>query len=214
MPFSSRNSAAMPVKPRFPSALLVTLGALLLAVFLSWQGIASYNQLQASDEWVTASWSQVVNQYRRRADLIPNAVALARAYAKHESAIFTELTNARQRANTIAVPDSHDSQALRQFNLAQAGLTAQLGRLLALVEKYPELKADTVFQDLMVQLEGTENRIAYARQRYIDNVTRYNTRIRQFPGRLIVQACGLQARPNFTDADEAGIAAAPRLEAK
>ncbi|WP_417070032.1 LemA family protein [Niveibacterium terrae] len=198
-----------------PGVLLAGLGLLLLAIILlCWQGITSYNQLQAGDEWVTASWSQVLNQYRRRADLIPNAIALTRSYAKHETAIFTELAKARQLAVGFAAPDGRDPRAVEQYRLAQAGLTQQLGRLLALVEKYPELKADRIFQDLLVQLEGTENRIAYARQRYIDSVTRYNTEIRQFPGNLIAQACGLRARPNFSDSDAAGIAKAPRLDAK
>lgn len=214
MNFPSRESALPPAQPRFSGALLTGLGLVFLAILLCWQGITSYNQLQASDEWVTASWSQVLNQYRRRADLIPNVIALTKTYAGHESAIFAELAKARQFANSVAAPDGRDPKALERFRLAQAGLTVQLGRLLGLVEKYPELKADKIFQDLTVQLEGTENRIAYARQRYIDNVTRYNTGIRQFPGNLIAQACGLRARPNFTDSDAAGIATAPRLDAK
>lgn len=181
-------------------------------LFLSGCG---YNDIQSSDEKVTASWAEVLNQYQRRADLIPNLVATVKNYASHETEVFTQVAQARSRADTASkqmqqLPE--DPKALAQYQQAQNQLSGALSRLLVVSERYPELKADNLYRDLMVQLEGTENRIAVARGRYVAAVQHYNTQIRQFPGMLVAKTMGYKPKPNFQPENEAAISQAPKVD--
>lgn len=159
-----------------------------------------YNTLQAKDEAVNASWSEVQNQYQRRADLVPNLVNVVKGYAKHEEKVLLEVTQARSNVAGIKVDASvlNDPAQLEKFQQAQAQLSGALSRLLAVSENYPDLKANQQFLDLQVQLEGTENRIAVARQRYITTVQDYNTYVRMFPQNLTAKMFGMQPKANFS----------------
>jgi LemA protein len=160
-----------------------------------------YNDLQGLDENVKAAWSEVQNQYQRRADLIPNLVNVVKGYAAHERETLEAVTEARAKVGSMQVTPKtlNDPQSFKQFELAQAGLTSALSRLMVVVEKYPDLKANQNFLDLQSQLEGTENRIAVARKRYIDSVNEYNKMVRYFPTNLTAQyLLHLDVRPNFT----------------
>lgn len=181
---------------------------ILLAALLSGCG---YNTIQQKDEAVNAAWSQVINVYKRRADLVPNLVATVRGYAAHEQQVLTQVTEARARVGSINV-DAGDPQSLRQFEQAQGELRSAIGRLLVVSENYPQLKADQQFLALQAQLEGTENRIAVERQRYIQAVQDYNTYIRQFPVNLTAMMFGYKTRPNFTVENEAAIQQAPTVD--
>jgi LemA protein len=185
--------------------------AMCLSVLLSGCG---YNAIQTSDENVDAAWSEVLNQYQRRADLVPNLAAAVNRYATHENAVFAEVSNARARVGSVQMtPEmAKDPAALSAFDQRQSGLSGALSRLMVVSERYPELKADGLFRDLSVQLEGTENRITVARRRYIEAVKDYNIRIRQFPGVLLAKIFGYAPRPNFGVADAASISTAPKLE--
>ena len=145
-----------------------------------------YNQIQINDEKVTASWAEVLNQYKRRADLVPNLVNVVKGYADHEREVLTEVTKARADVAGMKVTPElvNDPAAMAKFQQAQAGLSGALSRLMVVVERYPNLKADANFRDLQAQLEGTENRISVARRDYIAAVEHYNTEIRTFPGRI------------------------------
>jgi LemA protein len=184
---------------------------LLTALGLSGCG---YNTLQAQDEGVKAAWSEVLNQYQRRADLVPNLVNTVKGYAAHEAKVLTDVTNARARVGQVqATPELvNDPAALEQFQAAQAELSGALGRLLLVAENYPQLKADAAFRDLQAQLEGTENRITVARNRYIQSVQAYNTTVRQFPSNLTAMLFGHQAKANFTVENEKALAAPPKVE--
>lgn len=173
-----------------------------------------YNTLQAQDEAIKAGWSEVLNQYQRRADLVPNLVNTVKAYAAHERQVLTEVTNARARVGQVQASADliNDEAALRQFQAAQAELSSALTRLLLVAENYPQLKADAAFRDLQAQLEGTENRIAVARNRYIKAVQAYNTTVRQFPSNLTAMVTGHEIRPNFTVENEQAIAKPPKVE--
>lgn len=173
-----------------------------------------YNNLQAQDEQVTAAWSEVVNQYQRRSDLVPNLVKVVKQYADQEQEVFTQVAEARSRAGSITVTPEvlNDPQAIEQYSQAQAQMGSALSRLMAVSERYPELKSDALFQDLQAQLEGTENRIAVARNRYIQEVQGYNTTVRQFPTNITAKVFGMQAKPNFTVANEAEISTAPSVD--
>lgn len=173
-----------------------------------------YNTLQAQDEAVKAGWSEVVNQYQRRADLVPNLVNTVKGYAAHERQVLTEVTNARARVGQIqATADLvNDEAAFRRFQAAQAELSTALGRLLLVAENYPQLKADAAFRDLQAQLEGTENRITVARNRYIKAVEAYNTTVRQFPSNLTAKLFGYQVKANFSVENERSIATPPKVE--
>lgn len=179
-----------------------------LAALLSGCG---YNTIQQKDEAVNAAWSQVLNVYKRRADLVPNLVATVRGYASHEQQVLTQVTEARARVGSIDV-NADDPQSLRRFEQAQGELRSAIGRLLVVSENYPQLKADQQFLALQAQLEGTENRIAVERQRYIQAVQDYNTYIRQFPVNLTARMFGYEPRPNFTVEDEAAIQQAPTVD--
>jgi LemA protein len=182
--------------------------AVILAISLSGCG---YNTIQAQDEQVKAGWSEVVNQYQRRADLVPNLVNTVKGYASHEKEVLTEVTEARARVGAIQASPAllNDPQAFARFQSAQQQLTGSLSRLLAVSENYPQLKADAGFRDLQAQLEGTENRITIARNRYIQSVQSYNVTVRSFPSNLTAKAFGYQEKPNFTVANETAIAKPP-----
>ncbi|WII94625.1 LemA family protein [Moraxella haemolytica] len=187
----------------------VTTAALLAScVVLSGCG---YNSLQAQDEQVAASWSEVVNQYQRRADLVPNLVSVVERYAEHEQGVFSEVAAARAAAGSVQItPETlKDPIAMQKYQEAQAQMTGALSRLMAISENYPQLKADAIFQDLQAQLEGTENRITVARQRYIQDIQDYNTTVRQFPTNLTAMIFGMQAKPNFSVENEKAISTAP-----
>ncbi len=189
--------------------------AMVLACFtvLLLQG-CGYNTLQSQDQQVKAAWSEVINQYHRRADLIPNLVNTVKGYAAQEKDVLLGVTNARARVGSIqATPDLVDNpEAFAKFQQAQGELTSALSRLLVVAENYPQLKSDQNFRDLQAQLEGTENRIAVARKRYIDSVQQYNTTVRQFPVNLTAMVFGYKAKPNFTVENEAAIAKPPTVD--
>lgn len=159
-----------------------------------------YNTLQAKDEAVTASWSEVQNQYQRRADLIPNLVNVVKGYAKHEEQVLTEVTEARANVAGLKVDKEvlENPELFKRYQEAQSQMTSALSRLLAVTENYPDLKANEQFRDLQVQLEGTENRIAVARNRYIFTVQDYNTYVRQFPQVVTAKVIGMDAKENFS----------------
>jgi|SRR5690606_646803 len=183
----------------------------LLALFLSGCG---YNELQRGDEQVKAAWSEVVNQYQRRADLVPNLVNTVKGFANQEKEILTQVTEARSRVGSIqATPELVENpQAFRQFQEAQRDLGGALSRLLVVAENYPQLKSDANFRDLQAQLEGTENRIAVARNRYIKAVESYNVTVRSFPTNLTAMLFGHEVKPNFTVEDERAIATPPKVD--
>ena len=186
------------------------MAAMVLAVSLSGCG---YNTMQSQDEAANAAWSEVVNQYQRRADLVPNLVATVQGYAKHEQEVLTEVTNARAKVGSVQLTGdtATNEQQLKAFSDAQGGLTSALSKLMVVVEKYPELKANTNFLELQKQLEGTENRITVARNRYIESVQTYNTTVRQFPNNLTAKMFGMDVRPNFTVENEKAISTAPNV---
>ncbi len=173
-----------------------------------------YNTLQSNDEQVKASWSEVINQYQRRADLVPNLVNTVKGYASHESQVLTQVTEARAKVGSLQVsPDVlNDPQAFARFQSAQGQLSGALSRLLAVSENYPQLKADAGFRDLQAQLEGTENRITVARNRYIKAVQDYNVTARSFPTNLTAMVFGFAVKPNFTVDNEKAISTAPAVD--
>lgn len=173
-----------------------------------------YNGIQSSDEDINAAWSEVLNQYQRRADLVPNLAATVKGYASHEEKVLIEVTEARARVGSVQVtPEmAKDPAALKAFDERQGELSGALSRLMVVSERYPDLKADKLFHDMHVQLEGTENRITVARGRYIRAVQTYNTQIRQFPGAIIARVFGYQPRPNFSVQNEAAISTAPIVD--
>jgi LemA protein len=170
-----------------------------------------YNQIQQKDEAVKAQWSEVLNQYKRRADLIPNLVATVKGYAAHEQQVLTAVTEARAKVSQINV-NADDAASLAQYQAAQGELSQALSRLLVVSENYPNLKADASFLNLQTQLEGTENRITVARNRYIQSVQDYNTTIRQFPVNLTAMMFGHKQKPNFSVENEAQIQNAPSVD--
>ena len=194
---------------RIPVPLLTLLAAATL--LLSGCG---YNTLQSEDEQVNAAWSEVLNQYQRRADLVPNLVETVKAFAKQEQEVFTQVTEARSRVGSIqATPELvNNPEAFARFQQAQGELTGALSRLLVVAENYPQLKSDANFRDLQAQLEGTENRITVARNRYIKSVQQFNTTVRQFPSNLTAMAFGFEPKPNFTVENERAISTAPKVD--
>lgn len=172
-----------------------------------------YNTFQSNDEQIKASWSEVVNQYQRRADLVPNLVNTVKGYAAHEKEVLIQVTQARAQATSIQVTPEvlNDPAAFAKFQAAQGELSGALSRLLAVSENYPQLKADAGFRDLQAQLEGTENRIAVARNRYIKSVQEYNVTVRSFPSNLTAMAFGYKEKPNFTVGNEKEIAKPPAV---
>lgn len=186
-----------------------------LATFLTLAlSSCGYNTLQSQDEQIKAAWSEVLNQYQRRVDLVPNLVNTVKGYAAQEERVLTEVTNARARIGGIqATPELiNDPQAFAKFQQAQGELNGALSRLLVVSENYPQLKSDAAFRDLQAQLEGTENRITVARNRYIKAVQDYNVTIRRFPSNLTAKAFGYQVKPNFAVENEAEVAKPPKVE--
>ncbi|MDT0198373.1 MULTISPECIES: LemA family protein [unclassified Acinetobacter] len=173
--------------------------ALMLASTLTLSG-CGYNTLQVKDEAVTAAWSEVQNQYQRRADLVPNLVNVVKGYASHEEQVLTEVTQARANVAGLKVDRDvlEDPELFQRYQEAQAQMTSALSRLLAVTENYPDLKANQQFRDLQVQLEGTENRIAVARNRYITTVQDFNSYARQFPQVMTAKVIGMDTKPNFS----------------
>ncbi|GMV54577.1 MAG: hypothetical protein AMXMBFR6_03820 [Betaproteobacteria bacterium] len=187
------------------------LAAICAALLLSGCG---YNTIQAQDEQVNAAWAEVLNQYKRRADLIPNLVQVVQGYAAHEREVLTRVTEARASVSGIKVTPElvNDPEALARFQQAQSQLSGALSRLLAVAENYPQLKADANFRDLQAQLEGTENRIAVARNRYIQSVQQYNTTVRVFPNNLTAMAFGYKTKANFSVEEEKALSSPPKVE--
>lgn len=181
-----------------------------LAVIALW-GVGVYNDLVAAQEDVESAWAQVENQYQRRADLVPNLVATVKGYAKHEQETLDQVVEARAKATQITIdPANATPQQLAAYQSAQGELTQALGRLLAVAENYPDLKANQNFLDLQQQLEGTENRITVARQLFNDSARAYNTSLRKFPRNIIVGMFGFEKKPYFEA--EASAKTAPKVE--
>ena len=177
-------------------------------------GGCGYNTLQSTDEQIKASWAEVLNQYQRRADLVPNLVNVVKGYAAHEKDVLTQVTAARAKVGSIqATPELiNDEQAFAKFQAAQGEMSSALSRLLAVSENYPQLKADGSFRDLQAQLEGTENRITVARNRYIKAVRDYNVTVRSFPSNLTAMMFGFKTKPSFTVENEKAISAPPKVD--
>ncbi len=184
-----------------------------LAFLVSTLSGCGYNNLQSRDEAVKAAWSEVVNQYQRRADLIPNLVNTVKGYAAQEQRVLVEVTEARAKVGSIQVTPEvlSNPELFQKYQAAQNQLTGALKSLFAVAENYPQLKSDQNFRDLQSQLEGTENRIAVARNRYIQAVQDYNVTVRSFPTNLTAKLFGFQVKPNFTVADEQKISTAPAV---
>ena len=187
-------------------ALLAMLAALLTG--------CGYNEFQTGDEAINASWSEVLNQYQRRADLVPNLVRTVQGYADHEKEVLTRVTQARAQVGSLqATPALIETpEAFAKFQQAQGELGSALSRLMVVAENYPALKADAAFRDLQSQLEGTENRITVARNRYIKAVEAYNVSVRTFPNNLTAMAFGYKTKPNFSVENEREISSAPKVD--
>ena len=170
-----------------------------------------YNDIQSTDEATKQTWAEVLNQYQRRADLIPNLVNTVKGYAQQELEVFTRVTEARSKVGQISV-DAGNPQSLKQFESAQAEMGSALSRLLVVAENYPQLKSDQNFRDLQAQLEGTENRITVARKRYIDSVNGYNVLVRQFPVNLTAMVMGYEVKPQFSVENEKAISTPPSVD--
>ncbi len=173
-----------------------------------------YNTLQSTDENIKASWAEVLNQYQRRADLVPNLVNVVKGYAAHEKDVLTQVTDARARVGAIqATPELlNNEEAFKKFIAAQGQMTSAISRLLVVAENYPQLKADGLFRDLQAQLEGTENRITVARNRYIAAVKEYNIIVRSFPTNLTAMLFGHKTKPSFTVENEKAISEPPKVD--
>jgi len=187
------------------------LAAVTVALLLSGCG---YNDLQRQDEQVKSAWSEVLNQYQRRADLVPNLVNTVKGYAAQEERVLTEVTNARASVGSIkATPELiNDPAAFAKFQAAQGQLQSALSRLLVVAENYPQLKSDQNFRDLQSQLEGTENRITVARNRYIKAVQEFNVTVRSFPTNLTAMLFKFEVKPNFAVDNEKAISAPPTVD--
>ncbi len=187
---------------------------LLLALLASLLSGCGYNTIQKQDEDVKAQWSEVLNQYQRRADLVPNLVATVKGFAAQEERVLVEVTNARASVGkmNITADQASDPETLKKFQAAQGELSGALSRLLVVTENYPDLKSNENFRDLQVQLEGTENRVTVARNRYIQSVQAYNTHIRQFPVNLTAMMFGNKPKANFSVENESQISKAPTVE--
>ena len=183
----------------------------LLAALLTGCG---YNQLNSQDEAIKSEWSKVLSEYQRRADLVPNLLNVVKGYTQYEEKVLKEVTEARSHVGSIAAtPDLvNDEAAFRKFQAAQGELSGALARLLVVVERYPDLKASAQFQDLQAQLEGTENRITVARNRYIESVQKYNTTVRVFPSNLTAMVFGFKTKANFSVENEAAISRPPTVD--
>jgi LemA protein len=192
---------------RMQRCFLLVLATMLLAG-------CGYNAIQSKDEATKAAWSEVINQYQRRADLVPNLVNTVKGYAEHEQSTLEAVTNARAQVGkiTLSVDDLNNPEKMKAFQQAQGELSSALSRLMAVSENYPNLKADALFQTLQAQLEGTENRIAVARNRYITAVQEYNVLVRSFPENLTAKMFGYTTKANFTVENEKQISTAPKVD--
>lgn len=197
-----------PIGPAGPGRLVQVLLALLFAAVLSGCG---YNTIQTLDEGTKQAWAEVVNQYQRRADLIPNLVNTVKGYAEQEKEVLTRVTEARSRVGQIQV-NPGDTGSLKQFESAQAEMGSALSRLLVVAENYPQLKSDQNFRELQAELAGTENRIAVARNRYIDAVNNFNVQVRQFPANLTAMLFGYDPKPQFSVENEQAISKPPTVD--
>ena len=194
--------------------MLKRLTALVLLTAATLLGGCGYNTLQTTDEQVSAAWAEVLNQYKRRADLIPNLVKVVEGFAGQEKEVLLGVTKARASVGSIqATPELvNDPVAFAKFQAAQRELSSSLGRLMLVAENYPQLKSDANFRDLQAQLEGTENRITVARNRYIKSVQAFNGTVRQFPSNLTAMLFGFKVKPQFTVDDEKAIAEPPKID--
>lgn len=192
------------------SLLKKYIAIVLLALSLSACG---YNTMQSQDEAANAAWAEVINQYKSRADLVPQLVNTVKGYAKHEEKIFIEVTEARAKVGSVQMNAEGipNEAALKNFNQAQGELSSALSRLLVVSERYPDLKADKNFRELQAQLEGRENRVTLARKRYIDAVRAYNTTVRSFPSNLTAKMFGMEKRATFTVENEAAVSQVPKV---
>ena len=186
---------------------------LAIAVLASNLSACGYNEFQNKDEAIKGAWGEVVNQYQRRADLIPNLVNTVKGYASHERETLEAVTKARASATSFQITPEvlNDPEAFKKFQQVQGQLSSALSRLMVVAEKYPNLKADTSFRDLQSQLEGTENRITVARQRYIQAVQEYNVLARSFPTNLTAMMFHYQVKPSFMVENEKAISSAPTV---
>ncbi len=191
--------------------IIIKLFTALLLLNLSGCG---YNNFQSLDEGSKAAWSEVLNQYQRRADLVPNLVNVVKGYAEHEKDVFTQVTEARAKVGSMQITPEvlNNPDAFAKFQAAQGELSSALSRLMVVAENYPNLKADQSFRDLQAQLEGTENRITVARNRYIDSIKDYNVAVRSFPENLTAMMFGYKAKPSFTVENEKAISSAPKVD--
>lgn len=185
-------------------------GLLASVAMLSLSG-CGYNNIQSLDEGTNQAWAEVVNQYQRRADLIPNLVNTVKGYAEQEKEVFIRVTEARSRVGQVQVNPT-DAGSLKQFESAQADMTSALSRLLVVAENYPQLKSDQNFRELQAELAGTENRISVARKRYIDTVNAFNVQVRQFPVNFTAMVFGYKAKPQFTVENEQAISRPPSVD--
>lgn len=195
--------------------IFLIIGSLiLLALLVVSQTSGGYNDIQRQDENVKAHWSEVVNQYQRRADLVPNLVNTLKGYVQHEERVLVDVTNARAKVGSVQINAEalNDPQKLMQFQAAQGELSSALSRLMVVSERYPELQASGLFQNLQAQLEGTENRVTVARSRYVQAVKDYNILIRTFPNNLTAKLFSYQLKPNFTVENEKAISTAPTVD--
>jgi len=190
------------------------LSLLPLLISLTFFSGCGYNNFQSFDESIKESWSEVLNQYQRRADLIPNLVKIVQGYASHEKEVFEQVTEARAKVGSIQMTPEllNDENTIKKFQESQAAVSSSLSRLLAVAENYPQLKADAGFRDLQTQLEGTENRITVARRRYIESIKEYNVLVRSFPSNLTAKVFGYLTKPNFTVENETQIAKPPVVD--
>jgi LemA protein len=186
----------------------------LIAIVATALSGCGYNEIQSNDQEVTSTWSEVLNQYKRRADLIPNLVSVVQGYAAHEKEVLTQVTEARANVAGMKITPElvNDAAAFAKFQKAQADLSGALSRLLVVSENYPNLKADQNFRDLQAQLEGTENRITVARTRYIEAVKKYNISVVTIPNNLTAMVMGWKAKANFTVEDEKAISTPPVIK--
>jgi LemA protein len=191
--------------------IYLKLFAVLLLLNLSGCG---YNNFQSLDEESKAAWSEVLNQYQRRADLVPNLVNVVKGYAEHEKDVLTQVADARSKVGSMQVNADvlNDPELFAKFQAAQAQMSSALSRLMAVSENYPNLKADQGFRDLQAQLEGTENRITVARNRYIETIKGYNVAVRSFPQNLTAMMFGYKTKPSFTVENEKAISTAPTVD--
>ena len=173
-----------------------------------------YNAFQSLDEEAKASWAEVLNQYQRRADLVPNLVETVKGYAAHEKEVLTDVANARSKVGSMQVTPEllNDPEAFAKFQAAQSQLTGALSRLMAVAENYPNLKADQGFRDLQAQLEGTENRVTVARNRYIVTIKEFNVAVRSFPNNLTAMMFGYKTKPSFSVENEKAISTTPKVD--